>query len=59
MNLIQRNKILTIQTHAMENRAVLGVFLLFPCSNEGLRGLRCVIQGPLGCLRYTFEKGWL
>ena len=36
-----------------------GYIRLFLGSEEGLWGPRCVIQGPLGWVRYTFEVGWV
>ena len=42
-----RHMIFTMQNKALENAAVFVVFGLFPGSDGGLNGPRCVIKAPL------------
>ena len=59
MNFGGRNMISTFQNHVGENVAVKRVSLLFPRSDRSLRVSRRVIQSPLGCIRQTYEDGWI
>ena len=51
MNKHRHNMIFTMQNNTLENAAVFEVLWLFPGSDGGLNGPRCVIKAPLGWLR--------
>ena len=51
--------ILTFQTYISKNAAVKGVSWAVFCSDRGHRVSRCVIQGPLGWVRKSYEEGWI
>ena len=46
INKRRHNMIFTMQNKALENAAVFVVFWLFPGSDGGLNGPRCVIKAP-------------
>ena len=59
MNLGHCYMILTFQIYISKNAAVKGVSWAVFCSDRGRGVSRCVIQGPLGWVRKSYEEGWI
>ena len=51
--------ILTFQIYISKNAAVKGVSWAVFCSDRGHSVSRCIIQGPLGWVRKSYEEGWI
>ena len=51
--------ILTYQIYISKNEAMKGISWAVFCSDRGYRVSRCVLEGPLGWVRKSYEEGWI
>ena len=59
INLSQCYMILTYQIYISKNEAMKGISWAVFCSDRGYRVFRCVLGGPLGWVRKSYEEGWI